>query len=211
MALNSKRKVGFFNARRLFRSIPLLFFDNSHCKAVKRVAVVKVGGPLRLSRASGFTLIEAMIVIAIIAILVVIAIPAYRSYVIRTEVDAGIQMAGSAKVAVSEYYASTGVVPTNRSEAGLSPNASITTRYTTNTAVINGRITVTYGNEAAQVLSNQTISLTPYETNAGVLVWRCGNAPAPTGLALAGTGGGQSATYQASTIDNRYLPHVCQP
>ena len=72
-----------------------------------------------MKKQQGFTLIELMIVVAIIAILAAIAIPAYRDYLVRTQVSEGASLTGAAKVAVDEYYANYGVAPATNTAAGL--------------------------------------------------------------------------------------------
>jgi type IV pilus assembly protein PilA len=167
----------------------------------------------------GFTLIELMIVVAIIGILAAIAIPAYQDYTIRSQVSEGLTLAGAAKAAVAESFSQTGEAPVNRTVAGMSPNANDTQgKYVTALNVASGTITITYGNEANSKITGSgtnTLSLTPYESNDASVIWRCGNAVDPTtggsAAGLLGYNGNTTATYVAATIDAKYLPKACRP
>ncbi len=71
---------------------------------------------------------------------------------------------------------------------------------------------ITFGHEANAAISGLTVTMTPYETPELGIVWRCGTAPAPTGLQPLGTaGGGTVATYTAPTVLDQYLPASCRP
>ena len=121
----------------------------------------------------GFTLIELMIVVAIIGILAAIAIPAYQDYTIRAQVSEGINLASGAKAAIAEYFMDTGAWPTGNASAGLETAGNIVGNYVTGVAVgAAGRVTVTYGNQANAQIQADTLFLTP-TSNAGSVQWTC--------------------------------------
>ena len=97
-----------------------------------------------MKQQKGFTLIELMIVIAIIGILAAIAIPAYQDYTVRSKVSEGLNLAGAAKLAVSEVWDSLGTLPTNQASYGLPQADSIVGTYVSSVAVSGGTITITY-------------------------------------------------------------------
>ena len=165
------------------------------------------------SRSSGFTLIELMIVVAIIGILAAIAIPAYQNYTVRAQVTEGINMGAHAKTRVQESFLNRGQAPADRTTAGLSANATDTTgKYVQSVDVSNGVLIVTFGAEANASIVGLTITMTPYETPGLGVVWRCGASAAPAGSQLMGTsGGGNAASYVAPTVPLQYLPSSCRP
>ena len=125
----------------------------------------------------GFTLIELMIVVAIIGILAAIAIPAYQDYTIRAQVSEGLSLSGAAKAAVTEYYQDQGVYPTTNVLAGLEAAANISGKYVSQVGVgANGVITVTYSNTAPRSansnINGATLTLTPFD-NGGSVSWTC--------------------------------------
>jgi type IV pilus assembly protein PilA len=155
----------------------------------------------------GFTLIELMIVVAIIGILAAIAIPAYQDYLIRSQVSEGLTMAASAKAGVAEFYANKGTWPVDNSEAGLGSAAAIDGKYVDGIEIDNGGITITYGHEAnATHLAGETVGLSPGASENGDVIWKCGTADDPSGWA----GQATSATIASTSIAGKYLPSSCR-
>ena len=136
----------------------------------------------------GFTLIELMIVVAIIGILAAIALPAYQDYTARSQMSEALSLAGGARTAVSEFYTSNGQYPTNNSSAGLAAAADIKGKYVAQVNVAGGVITATM--QAAGIsegIRGTTLILSP-TTSAGAVDWTC----------------------KAGTVAAKYLPSSCR-
>ncbi|WP_266169832.1 pilin [Dyella subtropica] len=145
---------------------------------------------LRQHLAKGFTLIELMIVVAIIAILAAIAIPAYQDHAIRAQVTEGMSLATGAKTAVWDFLSNTGRYPPNNQSAGLASAASITGSYVSNVDVSGGKVTVKFqGSKANYHINGANIylALSPV-TQAGSITWTC----------------------TPSKLDPKYLPAPCR-
>lgn len=118
----------------------------------------------------GFTLIELMIVVAIIGILAAIAIPAYQDYTKRAHVSEGLQLAGSAKTAVTEYYSANGKMPTSNSSAGMPDAGDIKGNAVTSVTVgTGGEIRIAYNEKVA---SGAELSIAP-GASSGSITWEC--------------------------------------
>ena len=159
----------------------------------------------------GFTLIELMIVIAIIGILAAIAIPAYQDYVIRSQVTEGLNLAGDLKAAVAETYAQTGSF-TGITTASLGIDATYKTgKYVEQIDVADGAITINYGGQANVKLLNSgdILDLRPASNQNDDVVWFCGYATPTTPVDISAT---LVTTPVASTttVLEKYLPASCR-
>jgi type IV pilus assembly protein PilA len=138
-----------------------------------------------MQKQQGFTLIELMIVVAIIGILAAVAIPAYQDYTVRARVTEGLSLASAGKTAVSEYFASNGTVPDTNAGAGMADSTTITGNSVRTVEVTtNGVIEVTF---SGNPIDGDTIQLTP-TTSQGKVVWNC----------------------EAGTLEGKYRPSSCR-
>ncbi len=140
---------------------------------------------MKMQKQQGFTLIELMIVVAIIGILAAVAIPAYQDYTIRAKVTEGLSLASAGKTAVSEYFSANGALPDSNLKAGMAPPNDISGNSVDNvTVTTDGLITVVF---SAPTIKTKSITLKP-KTSAGKIVWDC-------------TGG---------TLEGKYRPSSCR-
>ena len=146
----------------------------------------------------GFTLIELMIVVAIIGILAAIAIPAYQDYTIRSQVTEGLNLAGAVKAAVAETVAQTGAWPTTLTNLGIVDAGGNETppvgKYVKSVDLLgnNGTIVIEYagtvnGGQANAVINGKTLALQPYLSGNQDVIWRCGRALAPAQVGVVDT------------------------
>jgi type IV pilus assembly protein PilA len=157
----------------------------------------------------GFTLIELMIVVAIIGILAAIAIPAYQDYTIRAQVTEGLNLASAVKASVAEYFAQNGAWPVGL--IGVSPALGYTNnpsgKYVASVTLGTGTIIITYGNQAnANLTAAPLLNLRPRLSTNGDVIWVCGRHAAPGGVTDPAT----ASTADATSVLDKYLPANCR-
>jgi len=139
----------------------------------------------------GFTLIELMIVVAIVGVLTAVAVPVYQEFTIRSQVSEGLSLASGAKSAVAEFYNQKGRFPSANGSVGLSAAASIDGNYISSVDVGNtgglGVIQLTYGNDVNQQISGSVLEVSAV-TSTGSINWVC----------------------RSTTIASKYLPSSCR-
>jgi|HubBroStandDraft_3_1064219.scaffolds.fasta_scaffold81344_2 type IV pilus assembly protein PilA len=163
----------------------------------------------------GFTLIELMIVVAIIGILAAIAIPAYQDYTIRSKVTEGLNLAGSAEVAVADGFQSNDMIGVSTASTQWA-SEFVATKYVSNVTISagTGMITVSYGAATPQI-SGLTLTLTPNLPDGTILAtkavgnidWACASS---TNTTATNTLPNKLVVGAAGTVPARYAPTQCK-
>ena len=156
-------------------------------------------------RRGGFTLIELVIVVSIIALLAMFSIPIYLQRNIQQQVKDGIAFADFVKKSVDAAYLLTRALPADNAAAGVPAPEKIIGSLVSSVTVTNGVVTIVYGNLAVKNLAGKHVTLQPgYVPDAPQvpLSWVCGRARTPAGLTMAGSNG--------TDIPNDWLPVACR-
>ncbi len=158
-----------------------------------------------IKKTLGFTIVEMMVVVAILAILAMIAIPSALTRIIREEVSAAIPLAEAAKEPAAAQWKAAKTLPADNKEAGLPAADKVVSNLISALVVDKGVIHMTFGNKARSILQGKILSFRPAvieESQAVPVAWVCGNAPAPAKMTLMGD--------NKTNIDAKYLPFACK-
>ncbi|HEZ5339958.1 TPA: pilin [Neisseria meningitidis] len=156
----------------------------------------------------GFTLIELMIVIAIVGILAAVALPAYQDYTARAQVSEAILLAEGQKSAVTEYYLNHGIWPANNSSAGVATSSEIKGKYVKSVEVKNGVITAQMASSNVNnEIKDKKLSLWA-KRQAGSVKWFCGQPVTRNDTATAVTAAANGTDDKK--IDTKHLPSTCR-
>lgn len=157
------------------------------------------------SRSHGFTLMEMLAAVAVVAILATLAVPAYFEQVVREQVKAALPLADIAKPPVAAAWQGLQTFPEDNVAAGLPVPEKIVANYVSAVAVSDGAITLTLGNRASQAIAGKTVTLRPAVVEDAPVVpvaWVCGYAEGPNGMKVHG--------QNRTTVPPGLLPIECR-
>ncbi|MEM6820073.1 MAG: pilin [Pseudomonadota bacterium] len=156
-------------------------------------------------RNQGFTLIELMIVIAIIGILAAIAIPAYQDYTIRAQIVEAFTISEELKPKIRETYRYRGTFPADNEDAGIPAPQHLIGNYTQRIELADGALHITFGHSVNALIADKILTLRPIfvtESPVSPISWNCGMHDIPPGMTPAGE--------NRTTVELKYLPSACR-
>ena len=154
---------------------------------------------------TGFTLIELMIVVAIMGILSSYALPAYQDYTIRAQVVESYVITNEVKQEITAFYKERGRFPANNEEAGVPAPQYLIGNHVTKVAVVDGALHVHFGNYVNATVADKVLSIRPMVVTGSPtspISWSCGTRAPPPGMEAVGA--------NRTTLEGRYLPSSCR-
>lgn len=154
---------------------------------------------------SGFTLVEMMVVVAVITILALMTVPSYLDKIVRAQIEAGLPLADMAKRPIAAFWDATQTFPADNKLAALPAADKIVNNYVNALTIKDGVINITFGNRASKSIAGKVISLRPAVVEDAPMVpitWVCGLAEAPEKMTVMGK--------NETNVDPMYLPMECR-
>jgi type IV pilus assembly protein PilA len=154
---------------------------------------------------NGFSAVEMMVVVAIIAILAMIAIPSSLNRIVQEQVKTTIVWSEAAKEPIAELWKTTKQLPADNKAAGLPSADKMVSNFVTSTTVRDGAIHMTLGNKVHPKIAGTTLTIRPAvieESNVVPITWVCGMAQAPSPMVLKGS--------NKTNVPEEFLPHGCR-
>lgn len=160
---------------------------------------------MKLNSSNGFSVIEMMVVVAIIAILAMIAIPSNIERIIREQVNAAIPLSDVAKEPIALLWKETKTLAVGNADIGLPVPEKVVSNFISRLEVQNGVIHMTFGNKARTQLQGKVLSIRPAvieESQVVPIAWVCGNAAAPAQMVVKGE--------NRTNVPVEFLPSMCK-
>lgn len=153
----------------------------------------------------GFTMVEMMVVVGVIAILALIAIPSFQNQIVRDQINNALPLADIVKAPIAASWALVQTLPAENSSAGLPAADKIVNNYISSVLVRNGAIHITFGNRANGLIQGKILTLRPAVVEDAPVVpvaWVCGYAEGPGKMTVKGE--------NRTNIPANYLPFACR-
>jgi type IV pilus assembly protein PilA len=156
-------------------------------------------------RNGGFTMIEMLVILAIVAVLLLMALPSYQDKFIRDQIAEALPLADIAKAPVAAAWTARQAFPVDNTAAALPPAEKIVNNFVSSVVVENGAIHITFGNRVNSQIKGKVLSLRPAVVEDAPIVpvaWICGNAPVPDKMTVKGE--------NRTDVPAGYLPFRCR-
>ena len=157
------------------------------------------------TKSLGFTLIEMIVVLAVVAILLTLALPDNSGAIVRTQVRESVNLLDGLQPAVADRYRLTGEFPRDNEAAGIPPAEKIKGNFVSQVVLRKGAFHIEFGNKIRADLAGKRLSVRPVyvqDSPQSPVSWICGNDSVPAGMAAAGE--------NHTDIDINFLPYSCR-